>query len=177
MTQIRCIMTVLFSIGEGTDDLSLITDLLNVDEEQGKPGYKLAPPEPLLFSHCEFWPPIFSKVLPNNFLTSPANIFTKLYESTMINSWHMRVGMELARAEESKLTLSDGRSIIRNQKSRTLTEKVQQLKGNKKERYEKVMKWKEAVIEKDGQLLGGRSRSRSRSQEKSSPTKNDDDSN
>jgi hypothetical protein len=165
-------MTVLFSVGEGTDNETLIPDLLNVDEDQGKPGYKLASPEPLLFSHCEYWPPVFGKVDPNNYQTSPANIFSKLYESTMVNASQTRVGMNLANVEQSKLSLSDGKSIVRNQKSLTLSEKVDKLKGSKKTRYENVQKWKETIIEKEGQLLGGRSRSRSL--EKKSPSKNDD---
>lgn len=156
-------MTVLFSIGEGHDDLNLVPLLLTVDEKEGKPGYKLASPDPLLLTHCEYWPPVFTQVEPRHNPTAPGTVYTRLYEAAMIDAWQIRVSLSLVQADGVRLSRSEGRPIMKNQKSMTLDKKVENLKGSKKKRYDNVQVWKEDIINREGQLRG---RSRSRSREK-----------
>ena len=47
--QIRCIATILFFIGEGFEDISIINDLLDIKKYPGRPCYPIADPEPLMF--------------------------------------------------------------------------------------------------------------------------------
>lgn len=52
--QIRCIMQVLFMIGNRLEPPSVITELLNVDKYPGKPAYPLAPERPLVLHSCGY---------------------------------------------------------------------------------------------------------------------------
>ena len=52
--QIRCIASILFSIGRGHESPTLITDLLDVSKYPGKPAYPLAPERPLVLHHCGY---------------------------------------------------------------------------------------------------------------------------
>jgi tRNA pseudouridine38/39 synthase len=50
--QIRCIVSVLFLVGQGLEEPSIVKDLLNVEEQPGKPSYPLAADRPLVLHHC-----------------------------------------------------------------------------------------------------------------------------
>ena len=52
--QIRCIMAVLFLIGEGREEVTIIDELLNVEKQPAKPDYAMAPDGPLVLSECFF---------------------------------------------------------------------------------------------------------------------------
>ena len=52
--QIRYMMSVLFSIANGSEQPTIIDQLLNVDKVTEMPNYVLAPPENLLLSDCGF---------------------------------------------------------------------------------------------------------------------------
>ncbi|CAD7088444.1 unnamed protein product [Hermetia illucens] len=52
--QIRCIMAVLVLIGQGNEDPSIITELLDVERNSCKPQYTLASPLPLNLYSSEF---------------------------------------------------------------------------------------------------------------------------
>lgn len=52
--QIRCIMEVLFMIGNGLEEPSVITKLLDVVKFPGKPNYPLAPEKPLVLNDCGY---------------------------------------------------------------------------------------------------------------------------
>jgi len=52
--QIRCIMAVLFMVGEGNEDSSIIKDLLDVEKNPSKPQYQMAVPEPLSLAQVEY---------------------------------------------------------------------------------------------------------------------------
>jgi tRNA pseudouridine38/39 synthase len=52
--QIRCIMEVLFMIGNRLEEPSIITELFNVEKYPGKPGYSLAPEKPLVLNDCGY---------------------------------------------------------------------------------------------------------------------------
>lgn len=47
--QIRCIATVLFAVGDGNEDVSITSQLLDIEKFPGRPNYKIADPEPLVF--------------------------------------------------------------------------------------------------------------------------------
>jgi tRNA pseudouridine(38-40) synthase len=52
--QIRCIAHVLFLIGRGLEDPSIVTELLNVEKYPGKPSYPLADERPLVLHDCQY---------------------------------------------------------------------------------------------------------------------------
>jgi tRNA pseudouridine38/39 synthase len=54
--QVRHIIAVLFLIGSGLEQPSLISDLLDVERFPGKPGYNMGHPLPLTLHHCEYKP-------------------------------------------------------------------------------------------------------------------------
>ena len=52
--QIRCIVAVLFMIGRGDEEPSIVTELLDVKKYPGKPSYQLAPERSLVLHDCGF---------------------------------------------------------------------------------------------------------------------------
>jgi tRNA pseudouridine38/39 synthase len=52
--QIRCIASILFTVGEGQEPPSIVTELLDVVKCPGKPSYPLAPERPLVLHHCGY---------------------------------------------------------------------------------------------------------------------------
>ena len=52
--QIRCIASVLFLVGRGLEEPSVVTSLLNVQQHPGKPAYPLAPERPLVLHDCGY---------------------------------------------------------------------------------------------------------------------------
>lgn len=163
--KIRCIMSVLYSVGEGNDDPSVMQKLLEVNEQDGKPGYRLAPPEPLVLCNCEYDPPIFEKPALQGFAASAMSIFTQAVENNLIQGWQYRAGLKVADDGREYVAIKQiDRPILSYQKGKNIDEKVDNLKGNKKKRYNSVQEWKAKIIEEEGYLKG---RSRSRSAEKS----------
>jgi len=52
--QIRCIVAVLFLVGRGLEEPKIVSDLLNVVENPGKPVYKLAEEIPLMLNESSY---------------------------------------------------------------------------------------------------------------------------
>lgn len=52
--QIRCIVAILFLIGQGQEEPSVINELLDVEKFPGKPAYSLADEAPLVLHKCEY---------------------------------------------------------------------------------------------------------------------------
>ncbi|KAH0786919.1 tRNA pseudouridine(38/39) synthase-like [Histomonas meleagridis] len=52
--QIRCIAAILFLIGQGLEEPSLVTELLDINKFPGRPQYQIADPEPLVFWMAEY---------------------------------------------------------------------------------------------------------------------------
>jgi tRNA pseudouridine38/39 synthase len=52
--QIRCIVSILFMVGRGQEEPSIVTELLAVDQHPGKPSYALAPERPLVLHQCGY---------------------------------------------------------------------------------------------------------------------------
>lgn len=52
--QIRCIMQILFMIGRGLEQPDIVTELLNVTKNPGKPSYQLADDTPLVLHDCGY---------------------------------------------------------------------------------------------------------------------------
>jgi tRNA pseudouridine38/39 synthase len=52
--QIRCIASVLFAVGDGLEDVSVVQELLDVKRYPGRPQYVIAAPEPLVFWCAEY---------------------------------------------------------------------------------------------------------------------------
>lgn len=161
-------MTLLFSIGEGTDDPNLISDLLDIEKTPAKPGYKIAPAEPLLLSHCEYRPCPFGNPVKITQPSAPPSIASQAFEAAMVEACQQRVAIQECIGDgvdffAEKKKKSATRSVLHLQSGRTIEEKVKMLKGNKKKRYENVQDWKERMLEKEGGLRGN---SRSRSREK-----------
>lgn len=176
--QIRCIMTLLFSIGEGHDAPELISDLLDVEKTPAKPGYPVAPGEPLLFSHCEYRPCPFGQPVTLTQHSAPGSTASAAFEAAMVDACHQRVALAEvvgngAAFFAAKRAKTAGRSVLHIQSGKTIEQKILTLKGNKKKRYDNVQDWKERMLTQEGALRG---RSRSRSQEKDGDAGRLDDS-
>ena len=165
--QIRCIMTVLESVGAGADQPSVVSELLDIEKNPAKPGYKLADPEPLILSHCEYDPCPFGEPHPQNYNCSPFTIYSEQIEKTLSQVCHLKVGLQ--DLPKSDRTIAQ-RSILEVQRGRSHQERLGTLKGNKLKRWENVQDWKAQIAEKEkftGPPKGrGPERSRSRSQDR-----------
>jgi tRNA pseudouridine38/39 synthase len=53
--QIRCIVHVLFLIGRGLEEPTIVQNLLNIDQNPGKPSYPLADERPLVLHECLYY--------------------------------------------------------------------------------------------------------------------------
>ena len=51
---VRCIMSLLFMIGEGYENINIINILLDIENTPAKPHYKMAPELPLVLHECGF---------------------------------------------------------------------------------------------------------------------------
>lgn len=54
MHQVRCMMALLFLVGNGLEQPSLVDHMLDLQRCPRKPQYGMAPPEPLVLCHCRF---------------------------------------------------------------------------------------------------------------------------
>lgn len=52
--QVRCMMANLFLVGQGLEDVSLISDMLDIDKTPQKPIYEMASDIPLILYDCKF---------------------------------------------------------------------------------------------------------------------------
>ncbi|KAK8548928.1 hypothetical protein V6N12_061829 [Hibiscus sabdariffa] len=52
--QVRCMVAVLFMIGQGLESVDLIDELLDIEKTPRKPQYAMAPEIPLILQSCEF---------------------------------------------------------------------------------------------------------------------------
>lgn len=52
--QIRCIVSVLLLVGQGREDPSVVTELLNVEKNPCKPQYSMASELPLVLFDCQY---------------------------------------------------------------------------------------------------------------------------
>ncbi|CAB9507570.1 pseudouridine(38/39) synthase [Seminavis robusta] len=52
--QIRCIVSVMFLIGRGLEEPTVVTELLDIETHPGKPSYPLAPEYPLVLHECGY---------------------------------------------------------------------------------------------------------------------------
>lgn len=52
--QIRCIAAVLFLVGQGLEEPSVVDELLDIEKYPGRPQYVIADPEPLVFWMAEY---------------------------------------------------------------------------------------------------------------------------
>ena len=52
--QIRCIVTILFLIGQGNEKPQIVDELLDITKHPCKPQYTMASELPLNLFHCEF---------------------------------------------------------------------------------------------------------------------------
>jgi tRNA pseudouridine38/39 synthase len=52
--QIRCIASILFLVGRGLEQVSIVNELLDVRRHPGKPSYALAPERPLVLHDCGY---------------------------------------------------------------------------------------------------------------------------
>lgn len=51
---VRCIMAVLFMVGQRLEDASIVTQLLDIQSCTGKPPYAMAAEQPLVLHECGF---------------------------------------------------------------------------------------------------------------------------
>eukprot|EP00792_Barthelona_sp_PAP020_P002771 TRINITY_DN1435_c0_g1_i1.p1 TRINITY_DN1435_c0_g1~~TRINITY_DN1435_c0_g1_i1.p1 ORF type:complete len:432 (+),score=121.64 TRINITY_DN1435_c0_g1_i1:32-1297(+) len=58
--QVRCMMGILFLIGKGDEDSSIIEELLDVEKNPRKPMYDAASPYPLVLYKCHFEPDLLN---------------------------------------------------------------------------------------------------------------------
>ena len=52
--QIRCIVAILFLVGQGREQPSIVTELFNVDKYPCKPQYSMASETPLVLFDCQY---------------------------------------------------------------------------------------------------------------------------
>ena len=165
-------MTILYSVGAGHDEPSVITKLLDLNQTPAKPGYKLAEPEPLLLSHCEYNPDPFhsTESTYQKYNSSPSNILSEQLESIMIQYYQTKCGLSTVLDDEREFfehrrEREGTKSLLALQRGKTIDEKIDCLHGNKKKRFDNFKDWRDRTL---NGTVKDRSRSRSRSQEKGS---------
>jgi tRNA pseudouridine38/39 synthase len=63
--QIRCMVAILFLVGQGLEEPSVVDELLNVEQHPGKPSYEIADEAPLVLHDCEYKQVAISYAVPN----------------------------------------------------------------------------------------------------------------
>ncbi|EPY51420.1 tRNA-pseudouridine synthase [Schizosaccharomyces cryophilus OY26] len=92
--QVRCMVAVLFLVGQHLEPVSIISDLLDIQKVQSKPIYDMASEFPLILYDCMFdnieWG------LPTDVETTAPRITKHLYEKTY-HQWHtLRIREQIA---------------------------------------------------------------------------------
>lgn len=166
-------MTILFSVGNGLDEPTVVHDLLDITKTPGRPGYKIADPEPLVFSHAEFNPCPFrnSQGSHQESRSAALTVFGENLEKSLARSFHLRAGLStILPADNSffdyRLKKAPKHSLLKIIPGRPVAEKVASLKGNKKQRFDSVQKWKDRVMGEDRQRTRSRSAEKRREKEK-----------
>lgn len=52
--QIRCIVAILFLVGQGLEEPSIVSELFDIEKYPGKPAYSLADEAPLVLHECQY---------------------------------------------------------------------------------------------------------------------------
>src|SRR3990167_1834113 len=102
-------MTILESVGSGADQPSVVSELLDIEKNPSKPGYKLAEPEPMLLSQCEYDPCPFGEPHNQSYNCNPYNMLSEQIEKTLSQVCHLRVGLQELPKSQRNTTL---RSIL-----------------------------------------------------------------
>eukprot|EP00605_Chrysophyceae_sp_TOSAG23-4_P001618 GSChrysophyteH1.ASY1.ANO1.1778.1 assembled CDS len=79
---VRCVMAVLFLVGEGREDAGVISQLLDIEAHPRKPLYNMASELPLVLHECKF-ESLRMKWTPKN-LWNLTEHFERLYESSSV---------------------------------------------------------------------------------------------
>ena len=90
--QIRCIAEVIFMIGNGLESPSIITELLDVEKNPGKPSYPLADEKPLVLHDCAFPNLRFGYAVQNLWTVSCQ--LEKQWEDLILAAMRIRSGIE-----------------------------------------------------------------------------------
>lgn len=127
--QVRCMMAILFLIGQKLEPVSLINDLLDIKKVPTKPIYDMASEYPLILYDCDFdnieW------TLPTDSPTTAPRIAKHTYE-TIYHQWHsLRIREQIAsfmldiadhnvkrygKSEESSSTMNVGEGLLKRTK-------------------------------------------------------------
>jgi len=84
--QIRCTLSVLFEVGAGREDVSIVRQLLDLDAFPRKPNYPMADPMPLVLYHCSF-DHLYWRYQPDN----AQRIFTDMHTQWRKSVMHVSV--------------------------------------------------------------------------------------
>eukprot|EP01059_Diplonema_ambulator_P023022 TRINITY_DN38410_c0_g1_i1.p1 TRINITY_DN38410_c0_g1~~TRINITY_DN38410_c0_g1_i1.p1 ORF type:complete len:403 (+),score=153.76 TRINITY_DN38410_c0_g1_i1:145-1353(+) len=144
--QVRCMVSILFDIGEGLEEVDLITKLLDVKEVPARPCYNMAPDSGLVLWDCLF---------PDIKWTSTADAYDKVlahfrehYTQALLRPMIDIHIHDYLKKEQASMTLTgEGMKIPENKHisilerpvEKTYKEKLTDLSGSKKARLESNM--------------------------------------
>jgi hypothetical protein len=107
--QIRCIVAVLFMVGEELESPRVISDLLDINKNPGKPSYNMAPELPLVLHGCGYQNVTFGFSVKN--LWAMSCDFERQWEEQSLASERI-LGAISSLATEAQVTEGDINSFI-----------------------------------------------------------------
>jgi len=94
---VRCIMTVLFMVGSGLEEPTIVSDLLDLEKYPGKPVYDFAPEKQLVLHKCHFDRLTFSHHSPR-VLWSLNQHYSRMYEQNLLAAARAKNAMQQVQA-------------------------------------------------------------------------------
>mmetsp|Transcript_26746 Transcript_26746/g.39562 ORF Transcript_26746/g.39562 Transcript_26746/m.39562 type:complete len:578 (-) Transcript_26746:77-1810(-) len=153
--QIRCIVSVLFMIGRGDEDPTIVSELLDVTNNPSKPAYALAPERPLVLHACGF-----KELHVGHFALNLWRVSCNLerqWEELVLNAARIRNCLDLLK--EVPVLHKDVLELAKSRLQERLKKKQKYYPGNLSERDvlstleealaqsdKKVVSWQEALI-------------------------------
>ena len=145
---IRCIMTVLYSVGKEKDTPEVVDKLFDTENVPRRPGYPFAEPGPLVLANCHFEPNVFKDKVEIDYGSSkdPANTYvTRIHELvTELNILTFMLGKRepLMDKIEDFTDKKNHFTVFKNSDCFNFEECVNAFTGKKKQRYFEIIQWK-----------------------------------
>lgn len=108
--QIRCVVAILFLVGERLEKPSVVTELLDVGSNPGKPSYAMAPDFPLVLHGCGYGGNLTFGYDASNLWSVHCNL-EREWEDLALGAERVRDAME-SLGDDARVTVGDVRSFV-----------------------------------------------------------------
>ena len=131
--QVRCLVAVLFLIGNGDEQVSIISELLDIDKNPRKPQYDMASELPLVLWDCSFKDKDF--IYDNNVTQRVKNTLESQWNESFIKSTIIHHMMNSFFVMPTNLGKRKYKPLLERPKGQTLEEQIANLSTKRQEIY------------------------------------------